>query len=136
MNDDTWLMSSSELARWAGLLGADDWSWIVYKSIFIGGGLIGIWLLFTYFLFAGLIRHLSLTLKLKRNILISRFKITPNQTVGSALISVVTFSLTHSAIFSNGVFAYLLNSAIPASELAGISEFTFKYFSIIGWFFI
>jgi hypothetical protein len=34
-----------------------------------------------------------------------------------------------------GALAYWLNSVIPASTLESLSEFSFKWLSVAGWFF-
>lgn len=125
-----WLMEKREELLWAGRLAADDWSWTVWKSLFFSGGLIALWLLFLFFTVVGVIPRLR-----RWWCGITGLSISPGHGLASFLCSALTFSLTHSVIFSVGVIAYWLNSVIPAYTMESLSEFSFKWLSVVGWFF-
>lgn len=125
-----WLMSPREESLWAGRLAMDDWAWPVWKSMLMGGGLIALWLIFLGLALVGLIPALR-----RRWLRVTGLSVTPGHSMGLFFCSAMTFSLTHAVLFSVGVFAYWLNSLIPANTLESMSEFSYKWLSVVGWLF-
>ncbi len=126
--DVNWLMSNREAVLWADRVAAEDWTWPIWKSVFFSSGLIALWLVFVCLAIIGLIPHLR-----RSWAALTGFTVAPIQGLGLFLCSAFIFSLTHAVIFSTGVIAFWLNTALPADLLETLSEFSYKWLSVIGW---
>jgi len=129
MSNSDWGMRTGEMIRWANKL-ESGWDLNVWKSLFLSGGLIALWLLFISLALIGFISPLR-----RRWATFSGVTVTPMHGLTSFVISALVFSLTHAAIFGEGLIAYWINTTLPPEVVEALASTSFKYLSLVGWFF-
>ncbi len=120
------LMDQSEALKWARLT-TDDWGSQIWESLALGVSCGALWALCLFILIACLVPPLRRQVHRWTNIYLPW-----NMSVGIFLIQGIVGIMGYPALFSVGVLAYWINSAVPVWLLEPIAEFSNRL-TVIGW---
>ncbi|WMS85612.1 hypothetical protein [Pleionea litopenaei] len=121
------LMNQRETLKWAERLASDDWGSQVWESLGLGVGCGLLWLFGLFVLMTCLVPPMRRKVHAWTNIYLPW-----NSCVGIFLLQGIAGIMGHPALFSVGVLAYWINSAIPVWLLEPIAEFSNRL-TVIGW---
>ncbi|WP_162926481.1 hypothetical protein [Teredinibacter purpureus] len=121
------VLTSSEMNKWAQRLAAEDWTWITWKWLLGNSALIVIWLVFV-------LAVVQMLLPKSRQRL---SRVTGRNVDGSTIFTGIVFTwlagtFSHGAIFGSGPYGYWLQNWLGESTFQYVAEWTYTYFTLFG----
>lgn len=122
------LMKQHELVKWGERLTSDNWGQQIWESIALGVSCGAAWLLCIGLLVTCLVPPLR-----RKFHSWTGFYLPWNIFVALFLITNVVGIMGHPALFSSGVIAYWINTAVPESVLEPVAS-SMDFLAFAGWF--
>ena len=119
-------MNQKEILKWSRLT-EEEWGSQIFESLTLGLSCGALWLFSIFILLACLLPPLR-----RRVHYISGVYLPWNICVGVFLLQGIAGIMGYPALFSVGVLAYWINSAVPAWILVPTAEFL-DHMTLIGW---
>lgn len=130
MADPKISVSSSELSKWGERLAAEDWSWLTWKYILGDAALIALWFVFILVLISLLIPSYR-----KKLGAASRVNVSGGTIFSAFVITWIIGAFGQGALFGPGPYSYWLHQLLGPDLFVSISDWTFRYLTIVGLLF-
>ena len=130
MADPQITISSSELSKWGERLAAEDWSWLTWKYILGDAAFIALWFLFFSVLIALFIPSCR-----KKLGAASRVNVSGGTMFSAFVFTWIVGIFGQGALFGPGPYAYWLHQILGPESFEAISDWTFRYLTLVGLLF-